>query len=153
MKKGVFFAILVIFCLSSLSAQEKIIHGTVTTFDSIPLIGAGVRVQSSKQVVLTDTLGNFSVGCNHKDKLKVTAAGFYVQNVKLKSNIKFAAINLKLKPGAKSREHAIGYGHVSDAEKLNAVASINKNDIDFSQYSNMLELINGRFAVVQVVGG
>lgn len=144
-----FMAVLFTF---QLRAQERVIHGTITTFDSIPLIEANIRVQSSKQTVLSDSLGNFSVGCNSEDKLKVSANGFYTQNVKLASNIKFAAINLRLKPGAKSREHAIGYGHVSDSEKLNAVASLNKDDVDFSQYSNMFELIRGRFAGVQVVG-
>jgi TonB-dependent SusC/RagA subfamily outer membrane receptor len=152
-KYYILFTLSFVLFTSQLSAQERIIHGIVTTFDSIPLIEASITVRSTKQTVLTDTLGNFSVGCNYEDKLKVTAAGFYNQNVKLKSNIKFAAINIKLKPGAKNREHAIGYGHVSDADKLNAVASLNKDDMDFSQYSNMLELIRGRFAGVQVVGG
>jgi TonB-dependent SusC/RagA subfamily outer membrane receptor len=135
-----------------ISAQERIIHGTITTFDSIALIGATVKVLSTKQTVLTDTLGNFSIGCNSEDKLKVSAKGFYDQRVKLTSNIKLAAINLKLKPGPKNREYAIGYGHVSSRDKLNAVANLSSNDIDFSQYSNMYEAIRGRFAGVQVVG-
>ncbi|NQU52354.1 MAG: TonB-dependent receptor plug domain-containing protein [Bacteroidetes bacterium] len=155
MKNNVFKLLLVgftLFFVFQIRAQERVIHGIITTFDSIPLIGAKVKVLSTDQTVLSDTLGNFSVGCNNKDKLKVSAMGFYDQKVKLISNTKFAAINLRLKPGAKSREYAIGYGHVSDREKLNAVASLNKNDVDFSQYSNMFELIRGRFAGVSVVG-
>lgn len=136
----------------NLYAQERVIHGTVTTFDSIPLNGATVKVQSTKQEVQTDSLGNFSVGINNQDKLKVYAHGFYAQNVKLTDQIKFAAINLKLKPGVKNREYAIGYGHVADSDKLNAVASLNKDDLDFSQYSNIYDLIKGRFAGVQVSG-
>lgn len=151
-----FFLLLVtaIFLLSNnLIAQDRIIHGRVTTFDSIPLIGASVKVQSTKQVVQTDSLGHFSVACNSDDKLHVFAEGFYNQKVKLTGKIKYAAINLKLKPGEKARELAIGYGHVSDADKLNAVASLNKDDLDFSQYSNIYELIRGRFAGVQVSNG
>jgi TonB-dependent SusC/RagA subfamily outer membrane receptor len=60
---------------------------------------------------------------------------------------------LKLKPGERNREIAIGYGHVKDSEKLNAVANLNSDDMDFSQYSNIYELIRGRFAGVQVVNG
>lgn len=137
----------------NLRAQERIIHGAVTTFDSIPLTGATIKVKSTKQEVLTDSLGNFSIGVDNKDKLRISAHGFYSQNVKLTGKTKFAAINLKLKPGEKSREYAIGYGHVADADKLNAVANLNKNDLDFSQYSNIFELIKGRFAGVQVEGG
>lgn len=134
-------------------AQERVIHGIVTTFDSIPLIDAQVKVVSSKQTVFTDTLGRFSVSTNSKDKLRVSAAGFFNQRVKLDEKIKLAAINLKLKPGEKNREYAIGYGNVSDRDKLNALASLTSNDMDFSQYSNIYDLIKGRFAGVQVVNG
>ena len=147
-----FLIVFTIFCFFQSNGQEQIMHGTITTFDSIPLIGASVEVLSTKQKVLSDTLGNFSVGCSNKDKLKITAHGFYDQKVKLNSSIKFVAVNLKLKPGEKNREYAIGYGHVSDKEKLVAVANLNKNDVDFSQYSNMYELLRGRFSGVQVAG-
>ncbi|MBW6534574.1 MAG: TonB-dependent receptor plug domain-containing protein [Mariniphaga sp.] len=135
------------------SAQDRIIHGVVTTFDSIPLIDAEVQVRSTKQTVLTDTLGMFSVAVNPGDRLKVSATGFFNQKVKLEEKTKFAAVNLKLKPGDKNREYAIGYGHVSDRDKLNALATLNSNDLDFSQYSNIYDLIKGRFAGVQVVNG
>ncbi len=146
-------AIMVIAVISVSTAQDRVIHGAVTTFDSIPLIGATIKVKSTKQEILTDSLGRFSVGCNTEDIFVVSANGFYNQKVKLTGNIKFAAINMRLKPGEKNREHAIGYGHVSDRNKLNAVASLDKDDIDFSQYSNIYELIKGRFAGVQVNNG
>ena len=132
------------------NAQDRIVHGIVTTFDSIPLVGAEIIVKSTKQVVKTDTLGKFSVGVVSNDKLKVKANGFNSANIKLKDNIKVVAVNLKLKPGEKGRAYAIGYGHVLDEEKLNAVSQLNKDDVDFSQYSSMHELIRGRFAGVQV---
>jgi TonB-dependent SusC/RagA subfamily outer membrane receptor len=134
-------------------AQERVMHGRVFTFDSIPLVNANVEVKSTKQVVKTDTLGNFSVGCSLNDYLKVSAKGFTTEKVKLDPKIKIAIINLKLKPGEKNREIAIGYGHVKDADKLNAVSNLNNKDVDFSMYSNIYELIQGRFAGVQVVNG
>ncbi len=127
--------------------------GRVFTFDSIPLINAKVQVKSTKQIVTTDTLGNFYVTCLADDVLKVSAEGFMSAKVKLKPNIKLVLVNLKLKSGEKNREIAIGYGHVKDSEKLNAVANLNSSDMDFSQYSNMYELIRGRFAGVQIVNG
>lgn len=147
-----FFLVIIAVSISGFaSGQDRIVHGIVTTFDSIPLIDAEVRVKSTKQTVLTDTLGRFAVSCDSTDKLKVSAYGFYNQNVQLNEKIKFAAINLKLKPGEKNREYAIGYGHVSDKNKLNAVANLNKNDVDFSQYNDIYELIRGRFAGVQII--
>ncbi len=148
------FMIALLFILSgSLQAQDKIIHGMVTTFDSIPLIEANIKVKSTKQVVLSDTLGKFSVTVAPEDVLYVSAKGFYTQKVKISSATKIAAINLNLKPGTKSKEHAIGYGHVSDAEKLNAVSSISKDEMDFSMYNNVYDIIRGRFTGVQIING
>jgi TonB-dependent SusC/RagA subfamily outer membrane receptor len=155
--KKIFGAMVIMLLLSAFAlyteAQERIIHGIVTTFDSIPLINAKVKVLSSKQVVETDTLGMFSVGCNTTDKLKVSAYGFYNQKVELSEKTKFAAINLKLKESEKAREYAIGYGHVSDRDKLNSLANLNKDDLDFSQYNTIYDLIRGRFAGVQIING
>lgn len=156
MRNHFFKSFLIVFtvsCFFQSNGQDRIVHGIITTFDSISLIGASVKVLSTKQQVLSDSLGNFSVACSNKDKLKITAHGFYDQKVKLNSSIKFVAVNLKLKSGEKNREYAIGYGHVSDKEKLVAVANLNMNDVDFSHYSNMYELIRGRFAGVQISGG
>ncbi len=142
-----------IFTVKDLAAQERVIHGSVFTFDSIPLVNASVRVKSTKQVVTTDSIGNFHVSCDFDDVLKVSARGFVTQKVKLNPKIKLAIINLTMRPGEKSREIAIGYGHVKDGDKLNAVSNINNSDFDFSQYSNMYELIRGRFAGVQITNG
>ncbi len=149
----IFAAIIVVSISASSSAQDRVIHGVVTTFDSIPLIDAEVKVKSTGQTVFTDSLGKFAVPANPGEKLKVSAQGFFNQRVKLEEKTKYAAINLKLKPGEKNREYAIGYGHVSDRDKLNALATLNNNDVDFSQYSNIYELIKGRFAGVQVING
>jgi len=156
MKTGKLTAIMAALILGStlmVTAQERVIHGIVTTFDSIPLIGATIKVKSTKQTLLSDSTGRFSVGCNLEDQLVVSARGFYNQKVNLTGNIKVAAINMRLKPGEKAREYAIGYGHVTDRDKLSAVANLHKDDMDFSQYTDIFELIRGRFAGVQIVNG
>jgi hypothetical protein len=156
MKKIAVFCILFfvsLFISKTGFAQERVLQGRVFTFDSIPLIGANVQVKSTKQVVKSDSLGQFSVTCNPGDVLKVSARGFTTEKFKLENKVRIAIINLKLKPGEKSREYAIGYGHVKDVDKLNAVSNLNNRDVDFSMYSNMFELIRGRFSGVQVVNG
>lgn len=142
----VFYSTLLLF------GQEKVIHGKVTTFESIPLIGASIKVKSTKEVVYSDTLGLFTVSCLPRDKLKVTARGFSNQNVKIEEKIKYVLVNLKLKPGPKSREIAIGYGHVKDKDKLYAISSLNEKDMDFSQYTDIYAIIAGRFPGVQISG-
>jgi len=148
--RSILLTLMITFCIFSTNAQERIINGMVTTFDSLPLIGADVKVLSSKEIIKTDTLGRFIVKVKPEDKLKVTAKGFYPETVKLDEKIKMALINLRLKPTEKSREYAIGYGYVKDSEKLNALAQLTDDDLNFSQYSNMYDLIRGRFAGVTV---
>ncbi len=135
-----------------LLGQEKIIHGSVTTFDSIPLIGASIKVKSSEELVFTDTLGMFTVSCLQKDKLKVSARGFSSQNVKIKEENTHVSVDLRLNPGPENRELAIGYGHVKDKERLYAVSSVNDDDVDFSDYNDIYDIIEGRFPGVQVHG-
>lgn len=147
------FAVLGLFFVSVSNAQEKVIHGVVTTFDSIPLIDAEIQNRSTKQKVLTDSLGRFAIPGTTGDKLKISARGFYNEKAKIGEKTKYVAANLKLKPGKKNVEYAIGYSKVSDRDKLNALATMTNDDVDFSQYSSIYELIKGRFAGVQVVNG
>lgn len=134
-------------------AQSRIVHGIVTAFDSLSLTGADVMIKSTKQVVLTDTLGGFSVLCNPSDVITVKAKGFNNQKIKIKPNTKLVAVNMKIKPGEKNREYAMGYGNATDREKMYALLTLNNSDVDFSNYSSMYELLQGRFAGVQVSNG
>ena len=129
-----------------LLGQDKVIEGMVTTFDSIPVIGASIEVKSTKEKVLTDTLGMFKVTCLPEDKLKVTARGFSRVNVKTGEKTKYVLVNLKLRPGPENRDLAIGYGHVKDADKLYAISNVNENDTDFSHYSDIYKIIEERFS-------
>jgi TonB-dependent SusC/RagA subfamily outer membrane receptor len=136
-----------------LLGQEKHVQGWVTTFDSIPLAIASIKVKSSNETVFTDTLGLFTVKVFPKDKLKIKAKGFSSKTVKIEEGGKFVVVNLKLKPGTVNRDLAIGYGHVRDTDKLNAVSNINEGDLDFSRYRDIYDIIIGRFPGTQVTGG
>jgi len=142
-----------IYISNLLIAQDHIIRGVVNTLENIPLIGAEVKVMSTKQSVLTDSLGNFIITCKPEDKLKIMARGFYTQNVKINNNIKLVAVNLKLKPSEKQQEYAIGYGYISDKDKTNAVAGFNMNKYTYSRYRDMYDLIRGQVPGAQVTNG
>jgi TonB-dependent SusC/RagA subfamily outer membrane receptor len=134
-----------------LTGQQKVVEGMVTTFDSIPIIAASVKVKSTKEVAFTDTLGWFSVSCAPKDRLMITAEGFSGRSLKIKESTKLVLVNLRLLPGPENRELAIGYGHVKDAEKLYAISNVNENDLDFGKYSSVYDIIEKEFAsTVQV---
>jgi TonB-dependent SusC/RagA subfamily outer membrane receptor len=154
MKRPVIISFIFAFYFTTLLVgQEKVLQGKITTFDSIPLIGASIQVKSSKEIVLSDTLGIFSVSCLQKDKLKIEANGFLRQNVKIAKENRYIFVNLKLKSDPENRDIAIGYGHVKDKDRLYSISNLNKNDMNFSQFSNIYEIIAGRFPGVQIRNG
>lgn len=148
--KIILLALIFLWAFYPSKGQKKELTGYVTTFDSIPLIGATIKSLNADQTVLSDSVGNFSISCTERDKLKISARGFYMQKVKVTDQTKFVNVNLELKPGEKNREYAIGYGHVNDREKLYAVANLNDSDLDFSRYTDLYEVIRGRFTGVTV---
>jgi TonB-dependent SusC/RagA subfamily outer membrane receptor len=137
--------------------QDKTLVGKITVFDSIPLIGVDVLVKSTGQIVKTDTLGRFLALCNPEDKLEIKADGFYTQKVKIEKEIRLILVNLKLKKGDNNlaiaeRYANVGYGYVESKRLTNAVSSLNNSDVDFSMYSDMYDLLRGKFSGVTVQG-
>lgn len=137
--------------------QDKFLVGKVTVFDSIPLIGVDVTVKGTKQTVKTDSLGRFQVFCNPEDKLDIKAEGFYPKKVTVEKGIKMLFVNLSLKSGNdnlnKAERYAnVGYGTVNTKRLANAVGTLNSGDLDFSMYTDIYDLIKGRFSGVTVSG-
>lgn len=146
--------ILILILVSNLNyAQEHFVQGKVHVFENIPLIGAEIKVKSTKQSVKTDTAGFFIVTCYSKDKLKIRAKGFYGQNVKVAPNTKFVAVNLKIRPGEQNVENAIGYGYISEKDKTTAVSTMKTDYSTFSRYKDMHDLLISHFAGVRITNG
>ncbi len=137
------FLTVFLFSIISISnAQKRILTGSVTTLENIAVVNAEVKVLSTKEVVLTDTVGNFEVSCLLKDKIKVSAKGFNSAKVKIDENTTALSINLNFKPSENNLETAVGYGHIKEKDKSHALLTIrNNNKSNFSKYSNMFDLI------------
>ena len=149
------FLLIFFFSFTSISyAQERTITGTVTTLENIAIAKAEVKVLSSKITVLTDTVGNFKVSCLLKDKIKISAKGFYSQKVKINKITKEALINLMFKPGEKNIEVALGFGHINEKDKSYAITTIRNDDNnEFSKYTNMRDYIVNSSPSIVTNGG
>ncbi len=156
MKKLLFFlTVFLILILTTVLGftQDKVVHGQVFTFDSIPVVNAVIKIKSSKQEVKSDTNGRFTAECTSDDVLTVSANGFNSEKVKLTEKSGNINVNLKLKPGDKNLKAAINNGHVSNAENFTAIAKTHNGDEDFSQYGNIYEIIQDKFPGVQIING
>jgi TonB-dependent SusC/RagA subfamily outer membrane receptor len=78
---------------SALFAQQIELKGKVVNFRVNPIV-ATVLVKSSKEKVITDKEGLFTIKCNSKDKIKVTAKDYSTKTVKVNGN-KFLVVKLK----------------------------------------------------------
>lgn len=135
-------------------SQEKKLTGRVTTLENIVVVNAEVKVLSSKEVVLTDTLGNFTVSCLLKDKINISAKGFDSQKIKIDDKTKELSVNLIFKPSEKNIDIAVGYGHIKENEKSYAITSIRNNDkYNFSMYSNMIDAVVNSSPSISLMGG
>ncbi len=142
------------FYTSALYSQERILSGLVTTFESIAVANAEVKILGSKVTELTDSVGNFKIICSPKDKIMISAKGFYSQKIKIDEKTKTAFINLKIKPSKKNLDVAVGYGHIKEKDKLHAIATMrNDKASKFLKYSNMFDLIRDSSPGVQVING
>ncbi|MGJ8733961.1 MAG: carboxypeptidase-like regulatory domain-containing protein [Cellulophaga sp.] len=81
--KNFLIALCIIFCSTQLSAQTKIVTGTVMC-DNIPLPGVNVVVKGSNKGVLTDFNGHFSIKSKENDKLVFTYLGYKSKEIKQK---------------------------------------------------------------------
>lgn len=133
-------------------AQEKILEGKVTIYDSIPLVDVEVKVKSTGQVSLTDTLGHFRVECMNDDKLIFKARGFKRNRIKTVEEDTFLNVNMDLGSGNNSLELATQPGgHIRGAYK-ETVNTINDKKVDFSMYSNIYDVLRGQISGVHIVG-
>ncbi len=147
------FTLFVFISSCLVSGQEKVVEGRVTAFESIPIINANIEAKSNNEVVLTDTLGMFTISCAPADKLSIKANGFARKKVKIKKTTKYVLVDLKLLPGPENRELAVGYGHVKDAEKLYAISNVNESDLNFSRYSSIYDIMADMFSSSAQVTG
>lgn len=149
-----FLFLVLFFSTSNVYSQEKTITGFVTTLENIAVVNAEVKVLSSKVTVLTDNVGHFKLNCLPKDKLKISAKGFYSQKIKIDKKTKEAFISMLLKSGEKNLDIAVNYGHIKEKDKSYALSTIkNSKKNKFSRYSNMLDYIANSSPSIVVRGG
>ena len=64
-----------------LAAQEKIISGVISDFDSVPLPGVNVIIKNSNIGTVSDFDGNYSISANTGDVLIFSFVGFENQEI------------------------------------------------------------------------
>jgi TonB-dependent SusC/RagA subfamily outer membrane receptor len=137
----------------SLNSQTRIVQGQVTTLDDLPVANFEVRAKKSGAGISTDSVGKFSIVTKEKDVLLFKGKVFRNERVRINDKTKDSIfVKVEFIPTPENQKRAIGYGYVSEKDLVNSVSHMDSQNDDFCSYSDIFELLRGRFAGVEVRG-
>ena len=136
----------------SLSGQKTTIEGFITSFGDIPINQAEIITNKSKATTKTDTLGYFTIVCERKEKLSISAAGFKTKSVRVKKLKASEPIDLKIAGDESQLDLAIGNGHISKIYAPLAKKRLLTKKAYSQGFNNMTDLLKGKFPQLTVNG-
>jgi TonB-dependent SusC/RagA subfamily outer membrane receptor len=149
--KNILLLLLIAGLALSSHSQSHVIYGNVYAFNDLSLTNIHVKAKKSKTEVSTDSLGNFSIVCFDKDQLTFSGGGFADIKRRVNKSDKQLKVKMRFKGGAENAEIAVGYGCISREMLSYAVSHYSMYNNDFSNYTDIYELIKEKFPTVQVV--
>lgn len=141
-----------VFISSFVLAQNKVVHGKLTAFNTYPIQNVEVTAKKAKTSVMSDSLGQFSIVCFENDVIRIRPKTFKPVNKKIKSDTDSLIINLLFIDTKSNRELSVGYGYINEEDLIYAATHLEQKNNDFCNYANIFDLIKGRFSGVTVSG-
>lgn len=145
------FACCLIFPVLTL-AQTRVVHGVLTAFNQYPVSNIEVVAKKSKATTLSDSLGNFSIVCMEKDQIRIKPETFKSVSRNIDKDMDTLRINLVFMDSKKNRDLAVGYGYMRKEDITFAAEHLQQENNEYCNYSNIYELLRGRFPGVTVDG-
>lgn len=145
MSKFYFLVGLWVLCLSSLSAQNRVVGGQVTDGFGFPLAGVSVSLKGGQSGVLTNQDGRYDLDVNEQDVLVFSFIGFDVQEQLVANRTR---IDVVLTESLVSLEEmvVVGYGTVKRRDVLGAVATVPESDFLSGNVDSFEKMLVGHAA-------
>jgi len=131
-------------------AQERTLCGTVRCYNRIPMKDVSIKTKKSNQETISDILGKFDVRVSPGDVVTFEADGFKPFSYKV-NGADSVSINLIFKGREQDILVAVGNGYVKKEDLVFAVSNLQQENSEFSNFSNIFDLIRGRFPGVEVI--
>ncbi len=131
-------------------AQNKVVYGQVTVYQNYPVKNVEIKAKKSKATITTDSLGQFSIVCHEKDVIQIKTKTFQSATRRVDPDTDSLYINLLFIDNKVNRQRAVGYGYINEEDLLYAVNNLTDENNDFCSYSNIFDLIRGRFSGVTI---
>ncbi|RLD72381.1 MAG: hypothetical protein DRJ29_05145 [Bacteroidetes bacterium] len=126
---------------SAINAQNRVIHGNLTAYNSFPVMNVVVSSKKAKATTISDSLGNFSIVCLEKDVIMIKPKGFQSVNEKVNDKTDSLQINLVFIDTKKNRELAVNSGFITETNLNYAVTNLEDKNNEYCKYSDIFTLI------------
>lgn len=146
----VFVAVLISACVLP---QNMVIYGELKVFNTFPVKNIEITAKKAGTAVHSDSLGHFSIVCQENDIIRIRTKPFQPVTRRVDPDTDSLFINLVFIDSESNRELSVGYGYISEKDLLYAVSHLEQENNDFCSYSDIFEMIKGRFSGVMVSGG
>ncbi len=142
---------IMMFCISTLTAQTHVVSGLVLDNNNDEMIGVNVQVVGTQQGTITDFDGRFTLQCSPKDQLKISFLGYETQTIAV-NNQKHLHIVLRENSELLDEVVVVGYGVQRKSDLTGSVASVKLTDaVKSTPTTNITDAIQGRLAGVSII--
>lgn len=139
-----------ILLFSSICAQTRVVYGKLTAYNQYPVQNIEVKTKKSKATVKSDSLGMFSIVTLEEDRIIINPRAFKSIIRKVDADTDTLFINLVFIDTKANRKLATGYGYISQQDLTYAISHLQQENNEFCQYTNIYDLLVGRFPGVTV---
>lgn len=152
MMRFVLFIAAILLSFTQLCSQTRVVYGKLTTFNQFPLSNVKVSAKKSGTSAISDSLGIFSIVCRNKDVVKIQPEAFHPVSRRVRPGTDSLFINLVFVDSEANREIAVGYGYINKNDLTYAVGSLENENNDFCDYTDIYSLLKGKIPGVQIQG-
>lgn len=136
-----------VFCQGAISVKGK-----VTDDQQEPLIGVTIMLVKDKTGTISDAEGNFSLGCNEGDSLRISYIGYKTLTIAAAP-----VLNVMLETDVVELETvtvvAIGYGTMRKTDLTGSISSVSSDDFRQGMVNSSEQLLQGKIAGLTVIQG
>ncbi|QNK61606.1 TonB-dependent receptor [Pedobacter sp. PAMC26386] len=136
----------------SLFAQSKIISGTITDEQKLPVPGVSIQVKGTQKSTQTDANGRYKIQADGTSELVFTAIGFTTQTLKTGNN---GTLDVKLQATSTGLNEivVVGYGTQKKVNVIGSIATINSKSLENRPLTNLSSGLAGLSAGIAVNQG
>lgn len=150
MNKRTFLFLGLLIFFTSVQAQTRVVYGKLTAYNQYPIQNIEVKTKKSKATVKSDSLGMFTIVTMEEDRVIIKSKAFKTVVRKVESDTDTLFINLVFIDTKANREIATGYGYMDSKDLNYALNNLQQENNEFCNYTNIFDLLIGRFPGVQV---